>query len=155
MPFRSFAENMAVVKCNNLQTALVTTYEHPASGAFIDVSNYDRIVFLIALGTVNDALTFTVHQAATISGSPKALANTAAIVAGSGDSDKWISIEVSTDELDIANGYHFVSLYETGSSGGNDYAAIIFLGYRGRHMPIVQSASYANTAATSPVEIVG
>jgi hypothetical protein len=155
MPTRTWYKNFYTLKCNNFNTAIAATTYYPASASFIDVSNFERFVFLIEMGTLDTALTFTVMQASAIDGSPKALTNAAAIVIGTGDGDKWASIEVTTDQLDGANGYHFVSLYGTGASGSNDYACITFIGYRARHVPVSQSASYANTAATSPVEIVG
>ena len=154
MPTRTWAKNFYTLKCNNFMTAIADTTYYPASGSFIDVSNYERCVFLIEMGTTNSALTFTVRQdTAATSTAVKALDNTAAIVIAAADGDKWATIEFSTNQL--AAGFRYVSLYATGAAAGDDYACITFIGYRARHVPVTQAAGYANTALTSPIEVVG
>jgi hypothetical protein len=96
-------------------------------------------------------LTFTVRQdtSATATAGVKAITD-AAVVIGTDDDNKWASIEVQCNKLDIANGYRYVSLYATGGAGSNDYAAIVFIGHRAGEAPVVQSASYL-----TPVVVAG
>ena len=157
MPIRTWAKNFYTLNCNLINTALADGTYYPASGSFIDVGGFERFVFLIEMGTTNTAATWTVYQdtSATATGSLAVLSNTASIVTAAGDSNKWVTIEVTTNQLSA--GFHYVTLYCSGGGamGGNDYAAITFIGYRARHTPVTQPTGYANTALTCPVEIVG
>ncbi len=49
-------------------------------------------------------------------------------------------MECDQDQLDSNNDFTHVSLDITGAAGGNDYGAIVFLGW-GRPMPVSQGAT--------------
>lgn len=147
---RVFDDNVYVQKVNDFNTAIADATYYPASGSFIDVSEYERFVFLILVGTLDTAITFTVRQdtAATATAGVKAVTGAAVTIAAD-DDNQWVSIEVETARLDIANGFHYVSLYGTDAAGGNDYAAIVFLGIRPRHLPVTQPDNYSQAVVVA------
>jgi hypothetical protein len=126
----------------NVEDPITDTTYYPASGSFIDVSGYERFVFQIMAGGLDTETTFAVRQdtSATVTGSVKIVTGATVVVAALGD-DKLYTIEVSSDQLDLANGFHYVSLYSTGAAGGNDYAAISFHGLNPRNEPVTQPAT--------------
>lgn len=126
----------------NPETAIADTTYYPASGSFFDVSGFERFGFLIQVGAVDSALTFQVRQdtSATATGSIKDVTGALEVV-GTGDDGETFFIEVNTDQLDGANGFHYVTLYGTGAAGGNDYAAIQFLAWGAKTKPVTQPAS--------------
>ena len=136
---RTLEENVKVQKCNNFMTALVDTTNYPASGSFIDVSNFPNFAFLVEMGTTTTACVFQVQQATGASATPKTFTG-ATLTPASTDSNYTFIIEAETARLDIANDYRFVSLDCSGAAGGDDYACITFLGWNPRHVPVTQGA---------------
>jgi hypothetical protein len=128
-----------LIQLLNVEDAL-TVKKFPASGSFIDVSDFERFAFLILVGALNSASTFQVEQTKTINGSPKVVTDAVVIVPGTGGGDQWYLIEVQTNELDSNGGYHYVTLDASGPAGGNDYGAIIFLGINPGYRPVTQGA---------------
>lgn len=127
----------------NTETAIAATTYYPASGSFIDLADVGRACFRIQVGALTTALTFQVRQdtSATATGSIKDVTGATVTVAAT-DDNKVFTIEFSTELLDTANGFRYVSLYATGAAGGDDYAAVSFMGLRPRHMPVTQPAAY-------------
>ncbi len=124
------------VKVLNVETALSAAL-YPTSGNFIDVSDLDKFVFFIPVGALNSALAPQVQQATAVNGTPKDITGATVAIAAT-DDNKWASIEVDVRALDINNGYRYVTLNMVGPSGGDDYGAIIFLGYAVGYQPVTQ-----------------
>jgi hypothetical protein len=122
----------------NVEDAIVDG-QFPASGSFIDVSKFHRFAFLVMVGALDSALTCKVQQAAAINGVLKDVTSATVAIAANGD-DKWYLIEVETNHLDSNNGYKYVTLDIAGAAGGNDYAAILFLGLNPGMAPVTQGA---------------
>lgn len=114
--------------------------KYPASGSFIDVYDFERFAFLVGLDVVADALDFQVEQATANNGTPKDITGAAKTDTLATDDQKWLLIEVQTDQLDINNDYRYVTLDVTGNAGVNN-ACIIFIGVPKKH-PVTQHASF-------------
>ncbi|HBA90864.1 MAG TPA: hypothetical protein DCZ08_03520 [Anaerolineaceae bacterium] len=123
-----FSEAAKIVQLN-VEVALAAA-SYPASGAFIDVSQFERFAFLVEAGVLDSEITCQVQQAATINGALKNVTDAVVVIAATGDS-KWYLIEVQTARLDINNGYNYVTLTLTGPAGINDFGAITFFGLNG------------------------
>lgn len=121
----------------------------PASAAYFDMANYKRVVFLVALGAVVDALTFAVKQdtSATETASIKAVANATVTIAAT-DDDKFAIIEVDESMLDVNNDFRYVTLTISGVATTN-YAAITLLGVGATKVPVTQP-----TTLLEAVEVV-
>jgi len=117
----------------------VTAASYPASGAFIDVSQFERFVFLVAAGALNSATSCQVQQATAVNGALKDITGAVVAIAATGD-DKWYAVEVQTDRLDGNNDYRYVTLTLTGPAGGDDYAAILFIGVNPGEQPVTQGS---------------
>jgi len=70
----------AVIKQLNVEVALAVA-SYPASGAFIDVSQYERFAFLVQAGVLDSAITCQVQQAATINGALKDITGAVVVIA--------------------------------------------------------------------------
>lgn len=135
---KTFTEQVYAKTCNNFNTAIADG-DFPASGSYIDVSDFERFVFVVRAGTLNSALTVQVKQAATISGTPKNVTGAVTTVAASGDTgdNSLHFIEVETRRLDLNNGYNYVTLGLVGAAGSDDYLDIVFLGINPHQAPVV------------------
>jgi hypothetical protein len=138
MNFNHLLSETAKIQQLNVEDA-VAVASYPASGSFIDVSQYERFAFLVAAGALDSELTFQVQQADAVNGTPKDVTGAVVVVPADGD-DKWYLVEVQTSRLDSNNGYRYVSLKATGAAGGNDYAAIFFFGLTPGLSPVTQGA---------------
>lgn len=147
----SFIDNHYLLKCNDFNTAIVDG-DFPPSTTFIDVSEFERFVFLIHAGTLNSALTCQVQQdtSATVTASVKAVTSAVDIVGATDDNDLF-AIEVQTSQLDLANGFRYVTLDVSGAAGGDDYLDILFIGVHPRRAPVTQPA----TTLGNIVEVAG
>lgn len=130
---RLFSENV-YTKLLNTEDAITDTTYYPASASFIDVREYEYIGFLIGAGALDTALTFAVYENNDNTSSGATAVSDATVTVGATGDDKWYSIEVETANLTKP----FVSLYATGAAGGNDYAALFFLGWNARNAPVTQ-----------------
>ena len=139
MPIVTFAEQVKVQGCNAFSTALADG-KFPASGSFIDVSDFERFAFVVKAGALNSALTVKVQQATAANGTPKDVSSATASIAATDDDDTFI-IEVETRKLDLNNDYRFVTLDLAGAAGSDDYADIIFLGINPGVTPVTQPAT--------------
>lgn len=138
MNFNHLLSETAKIQQLNVEDA-VAVASYPASGAYIDVSQYERFAFLVAAGALDSELTFQVQQADAVNGTPKNVTGAVVVVPADGD-DKWYLVEVQTSRLDSNNGYRYVSLKATGAAGTNDYAAILFFGLTPGLSPVTQGA---------------
>lgn len=132
----TFSEQVKVTKCNAFGTAIVDG-DFPASGSYIDVSDYERFAFLITAGASNTALTCQVQQSTTASATPKDVTGAVQTVGASDDGEVFI-IEVETRKLDINNDYFYVTLDVSGQSGNDEYLDITFLGINPGEAPVTQ-----------------
>jgi hypothetical protein len=140
----SFENNVYCLKCNSFNTGLVDAERLPASGSFIDMEGISHGVFLIGVGTLNSATTVSVYQdtSATETASIKALTSASQII-GATDDNKWLTIEFSAEDLDLANDFRYVTIVVANAAGGDDYACIFFLGFKNRESPVTQETNYA------------
>jgi len=136
---RTLEESVKVQKCNNFMTAMVDGTNYPAEASYIDVSNFPNFAFLVEMGTTTTACVFQVQQATGASATLKTFTGATLTPTATDDNYTFI-IEAETARLDIANGYHYVSLDCSGAAGGDDYACITFLGWNPRHVPVTQGA---------------
>ena len=139
----NFYENVYKLKANAFNTAIVDG-NFPASTAYIDVSEFTHFAFVVDAGTLNSALTAQVKQdtSATETGSIKNVTG-ATVTVGAGDDNDSFVIEVEAANLDIENGFRYVTLALSGAAGRDDYACVNFLGWNARHLPVTQPAEFA------------
>jgi hypothetical protein len=140
----SFENDVYVLKCNAFNTAVAGGARLPASTAFIDMKGIEHGVFLVGIGTENDASTFQVYQdtSATETGSIKVVTGASQLVAAD-DDNKWFSIEFDAEDIDRANSYRYVTLSSSVGGAGDDYYCVFFLGFQTRSSPVTQAAGYA------------
>lgn len=140
-----FENEVYCVACNNFMTAMADADYAPASGSFIDMDGIDHGVFLIHLGTLDTAPTFTVKQdtSATVTVDVKALNTAVAQAMAADDDNQWLTLEFSANLLDRAEGFHYVTLLISGPAGSNDYADIFFMGFKNKKTPVTQPANYS------------
>jgi len=136
----TFSENVYVYGCNPFGTASVDGDNYPASGSFIDVSGYERFVFLIHAGTLTTDLVCTVQEANAINGTPASVSGATLTIGNAAGDNDWYSIEVETARL--TKGKHFVSLDVAGGAGSDDFLDVIFLGLDPKNAPVTQHANY-------------
>ena len=127
----------------------MTAVSFPASGAFIDVGDFNRFAFLIHAGEETVTQTYQVQQATAIDGALIDVVG-AVIAIATGGKNKWYIIEVQCDRLNSNGGYHFVTLTNTGGAAGN-FAALTFLGLIPGKSPVTQPVAVFGSA----VNIVG
>ncbi len=131
------------IKQLNVQTAL-SDANYPTSTSYIDVSQFRRFAFLVSLGSLDSAVVFQVKQ--DTSATETAIKNvtgatfTAATSGVGGDNYDYL-IECETSALDENNSFRYVTLNVASTGGGNDYAAITFIGYDAREVPVTQPST--------------
>lgn len=117
----------------------ITTGTVPAT--YIDVSNYTRFVFLLSLGATNNAVDAQVVQATAAAGTGSKNITGAAIAQLDGNDDnKFVTIEVDSQRLDIANGFRYVAV--TLTVAGTTTAEVLFFGLNGRARPITKVSAW-------------
>lgn len=114
---------------------------YPASGSYIDVSRFEEFTFLIGLDTVATP-DFAVYQdtSATETANIKALTGAAKTDVVTGNDGDWFTITVSTEQLDIANNFRYVTLQVSNTSADN--ANIWFFGTLPRDVPVTQHSNF-------------
>lgn len=139
-----FENEVYCLKCNSFNTAVSENDYLPASGSFIDMSEFDHGVFLIAVGTLDTGTTLAVYQdtSATATGSIKAVTSASQAVAAD-DDNKWLTIEFNTNQIDQDNDFRYVTLKSSGGAGSNDYLCVFFLGFKARKEPVSKETNYA------------
>jgi hypothetical protein len=137
-------ENMQISEAVKIQmlksNAALAVAKLPVSTAFIDVSQFERFAFLIAVGAIDDAVTFQLQEdtSATQTAGVQDVTDAKVIVPALGD-DKWYLLEVQTDQLTKSGGYHYVTLNVTGVVDADDIATVFFLGYNTK-APVTQGS---------------
>lgn len=119
----------------------VTTQTSPSS--YIDVKDFERFVFLISAGALGASATVDaqVVQATDSSGTgSKNITGAAITQLTDTDDDKFVTIEVQSDQLDIANDFDHVSLTLTVANTAD--LEVIFMGLNARHVPVTQPSGY-------------
>jgi hypothetical protein len=140
-------ENCYVLQLN-AEDALVAQ-NYPLSGSYIDTREFTHFAFLMLMGALDSALTPQVIQdtSATETASVKNVTGAVESIAADAD-DQTFSIEVETAKLDIGNDFRYVSLTMAGAAGGNDYGAIVFLGWNVREAPVTQPSTFPAANST-------
>lgn len=136
-------EDVYLQPANNFNTAIVDG-NFPASASYIDVAQFDRFVFAVRAGTLDSALTCQVKQDTdeTETASIKNVTD-AVVIVGAGDDNELVTVEVETRQLDLNNGFRYVTLAVSGAAGGNDYLDIWFVGLNPDVKPVTQPATYS------------
>lgn len=144
-----FADNNYLATANNFNTAIADG-KFPASGSFISMEPYDRLVFLIRAGTLDSELAVQAYQdtGATQTASVKVITG-AVVTVEAGDDNQLFWIEIQNNQLDIANSFTHVTLDVSGQAGSDDYLDILYIGHRPKTVPVTQPAT------TSGVTISG
>lgn len=123
--------------------AVVAATYYPASTAFFDCARYEKIGVLAVIGaTFNSATTLQLRQdkSATATAALKDVTNAVITIAGAGMPGKFFYMEVRTDQLDINNGFRYVTLLATGPAGGDDLATILLFGINPDKIPTAYHA---------------
>ena len=118
--------------------------------SYIDMSDYDRIVFLIMVGTLGatDTLDAQVVQATDAAGAGSKNVTGAVITQlVDADDDNMVSIEVAGSALDVENGFRYVAL--SIAQAGTPDGAVLALRYRGGGLPPTQPAAYSEQVRAS------
>ena len=128
-------------------TANPTDGSFPASGSYINVYDWARFAFIIAVGATDDtAITAQVAQATSINAAGKknvsGAAITGTVLAGTND-NKWAIIEVDQERLDVANDFCFVTLDVAATGGTASAMAVFFVGIEPRVKPPVFGSDLA------------
>ena len=131
----TFSEQVYVKAVNTPSTA-ITDGKFPASGSFIDVSDYERFAFIITAGGSNTAQVCQVEEATAADGTPTDITGAVQTVGASDDGEAFI-IEVETRRLTLT-GKRYVTLDVTGATG-DDYLGITFLGINPGAAPVTQT----------------
>lgn len=119
---------------------------YPASGNYVDVSEYERFHIIIHLGTIADALTFKVKQAAAANGTLGDINTTyCQHTIATDDDGEYVIFTIETRKLDINNGKFFIAVEVSGVSGSN-YAEMLLLGMP-KHLPVTQTETVLPAAS--------
>jgi len=115
----------------------------PAS--YVDAGLYERFVILIGAGDMGTSGTIDaqVVQATAAAGTGSKNITGAAItqLVTATDDDSFVTIEVQSDQLDLANGFNHVSVTITIGGAACNVVAY-FLGLNPRSVPVTQPATY-------------
>lgn len=116
----------------------------PAS--YVDMGLYERFVILIGVGDMGTSGTLDaqVVQATAAAGTGSKNITGAAItqLVTATDDDEFVTIEVSADQLDIANSFSHVSVTITIGGAACNMVAYI-MGFNPRSVPVTQPAAYS------------
>ncbi len=112
---------------------------------YIDMGDFDRIVFIIAIGAcaATDTLNAKLVQATSAAGAGSKDITGAAITAlADADDNQFATIELKAEALDVAGGFRYVSLSYTKAGAGTLVASIFAFRYKGGGLPPTKHASY-------------
>lgn len=136
-------------KFHRLQTkpdTALASQNYPASGSYVDVSAYERFSIVIHLGTIADALTFKVKQAASANGTLADIDTThCQHTIATNDDGEYVTFDIEVRKLDINNGKFFITVEVSGVSG-NNYAEMLLLGMP-KHLPVTQDETVLPAAS--------
>ena len=110
------------------------------NSGYVSLANYHRAVILIDVGDMVASATLDcqIEQATTTAGaSPKDITGKAItqLTQAGGDSDQLICIEVTTEELDVDNGFDCINVEMTGAAAATEYSVWV-LGDCSRYKPV-------------------
>ena len=135
-----FSDNYKFVLGNaKAETALSNNTAYPDSGSYIDVGGYEGVHVLIHLGTIADAVVFTLKQTDSVSGTLDTIDTTNCKKTITATDDGQM-IYFYLDPEQLSEDHHFITCYVSGISGTN-YADINYLLGPARHSPVSQSSS--------------
>lgn len=130
--------------------AALSVAKYPVSGSFIDVGGVHRFGILGIVNAVNSATAIQVQQAVGNDGTPKNIDGALHTIPADGSEDgKWFIIEVDVAKMDINNGYDHITVDVSGAAGANDLAALLYLEFSGKLVPVTQ------TDMAAAVNVVG
>ena len=113
---------------------------------YIDVSDFERFVFLLSIGNMTGTLDMQVVQAQDGAGTgSKNIANAVITQLGASDDNKQVLVEVEVRKLDINNGFHFVAITLTEAGSSAQLADAFFFGINPGNAPVTQHADVAET----------
>ena len=144
---RRFTENLSL-KMVMPPIANPTDGSFPASASYINVVEWARFAFIIAVGGTDDtAITAQVAQSTTAAstGGKKNItgaAITGTVLAGTND-NKFAVIEVDQEQLDIKNDFCFVTLDVAATGGTASAMCVFFVGIEPRVKPPTYGADLA------------
>ena len=134
----TFHENMYVLGLSPPADTDASTF--PAAGYYVDVSDFNRFMFMVYLGSMASSGDFRVWSATTATGALIALSGAEKTDQTlSTDNNKWFTIEVETARL--PSSHHLVALKVTSETGTNLWSAMFF-GWECRHGSPTQSTGY-------------
>jgi hypothetical protein len=122
----------------------IAVAKYPASTGFQSVVGYESVVVEIMAHDLTSAITLQVQQdtSATQTAGIKNLTGAVVTVPADGD-DKIYTIEFQVNELDINNGYKYITIDASGAAGSDDYLTIQIILRNPTKMPVTQDASVA------------
>lgn len=132
------------IKQINSADVVLAAGNYPASGSYIDTRGLHRFAFIVMPGTTANAQTWQVKQATTVSGTLKDVTGAVLAIAANDDGKPHI-VEVDVAELDINNGYRYVTLTNASGTTG-DYASVLWLAV-GKRVPVTQDANFGDKVA--------
>jgi len=147
-----FANRFKILAAKESPEDALTAADYPVSGAYVDVSGYERVHVYVHLGAIDagDTPNFHMKAAEAINGTLDTVSTTAlSIEVANNDDDEFVTWTVETRKL--PTDHHFLSLVVADVTNGA-YADIVWWG-EGLSLPVTQSASLLPTA--SQLEYVG
>ena len=143
---RSFHENMLA----NLVLIPGTIASSTVPATYIDMRDYERVVFLIFVGDMptSSTLDAQVVQATLADGTgSKDITGAAITQLVATDDNKMVSIEVRDTALDVAGGFRFVSL--TLVEAADPIGMVLAFSYKGGGLPPTQPVAYEEQVEVS------
>ena len=142
--FHNLSKNVFVQMVQPPIADLTSAAVVPASGSFIDVSQYDYFAFVLMVGaTDRTAQKIQIQQATAVDGTPKDILGAVNTALGASDDNKMVMVSCRTAALDTENGYRYVTALPTWTGGTAGCGAILFLGWRARDLPVSTTNSFA------------
>lgn len=122
----------------------IAAAKYPASTGFLSLVGFESFVVEIIAHDLTSAITVQVQQdtSATQTTGIKNITGAVVTIPADGD-DKIYTIEVQVNELDINNGYKYITLDVTGAAGSDDYLTMQVILRNPTKMPVTQDASVA------------
>ena len=127
-------------------TAMSGVAAYPASGAYLDVSEFERVHIIASFGTIHNSDTPALepYEAEAIAGTLDQISSSLAMtpVPASDDNKSFIwTIEVA----DLSADHHFLALKTSGTLTNGTYVHVLFLG-EPKSLPVTQTASIVKDA---------
>ena len=122
---------------------------------YIEAGQFDRMAFVLVFGvTDRTTLTIQVLQATSSAGAgSKALTTDLKNTTPSAtDDNKWCVLEFGADQLDIANGFHFVAVQPAVAGGAAALSTVLFFGWRARNLSVVPLTTAGGSAGPGMFE---